>query len=549
MSTPTADITKAILEGFENHKIKDFKEPADARLLREKIQAFKTLPPKLYHSIVAGGEIVEGKEIFPTINPNRPRQVIAYFSEFGTNSEQIEYVVNLANEASKKFARLPLEARIQFLNAAADIFKERELDFVVAPIEEVGKNPREAHADWAEGYDFLRYYAKGIPFWHGSTIISSITSIMASLLHRPIGSIISGGPFNFPAAIVAGQDGLGLSGANASISKPSPYASLCGMMVFEVFEEALRRLDINIPGLVNIAFGGAKEMQAFLQSPNIRGVSYTGGLKGAREIQDIILDKEGIGYRVMPLAFESNGVNAITVLDDATLETALNGTLRGLSFGAQKCSAPRWLLVQEGIYLKFRERLIEGFAKVKVGPVEPEVDGSYNYYGALIREHKTHEVLQKIEDFKTKGVKILVGENPIVENPEGGVFMRPVLGEVSLDVLEAHPELRGTEIFGPYMTLLKVKDLEQALRIENMTRFALTGGLYTHNKEAIRRYVEESRVPKKYINTQGGVVGAKVGDGFGAPGNTWSGLGNILGAGGPFTGLRAILEGTVIGEP
>ena len=541
MTSELIDVTKEIAKRFTNEQVNPYTDKSELKALIKEINSFD-LGDKVHHSIIAGEEY-KGDEIFEAINPNKPAQVIGRFSRFGTKPKAIEYLLYRANQASKQFYRLPLSKRADALRSIAQVLRERKRKLDAALILS-GKNPLEADADTCEGIDFPEYYALELEVLLGDHLTPS-KDTYRKLVHKPWGSVVCANPFNFAVAIESGQDNLSLAGANSAISKPSLHTPHCGLLVYQVAQEGLRRAGIQIPGLVNLIIGGAQEMQALLKSDNIKGYCYTGSLKGALEIKQIVLSPNGPGYRVQPIASEHNGVNAIIILNDADPQSAVEAsTISLIGNSGQKCSKDSWIIAEEAIYSQVRDGLVSRLAKVKVGPVIPTLEG-YNDYGALISKQALEKALMQIEEFKQKGAQVIFGENPLIDHPDKGYLMKPVLLEVSPQVLYQHPELRDIEIFAPVAAIVKAKNLEEAIIFEKMSHFALTGGIFTNSKEAINSWLGQSDVGNKYINRK--ITGALVGQTFGTNASSWSGLGGIKGAGGPYTVLRAVRQESLVG--
>ncbi len=535
------DVTQEIAKRFTNEPVNPYTNKEDLEALIKEINSFD-LGNQVHHSIIAGEEY-KGEEIFEARNPNKPSQIIGRFSRFGTKPEAVEYLLDKANQASQQFSRLPLSKRADALRSIAQVLREKKRKLNAALILS-GKNPLEADADTSEGIDFDEYYALASEMVLGEHLSQS-KDTTRKLIHKPWGSVICIDPSNFAVAIAKGQKAVSLAGANATISKPSLHTPHCGLLVYEVAQEGLRREGIEIPGLVNLIYGGREEAQAILKSDNIKGYCYTGSLQGALEIKQIVLDPNGPGYRVQPIASEHSGVNAIIVLNDADPQSAVEASAVSLiGNSGQKCSKDSWIIAEEAIYSQIRDGLIKRLEKVKVGPVIPTLEG-YNDYGALISKQALEKALMQIEEFKQKGAQVIFGENPLIDHPDKGYLMRPVLLEVSPQVLYHHPELRDIEIFAPVAAIVKANNLEEAILFEKMSHFALTGGIFTNNKKAIDLWTEESNVGNKYINRK--ITGALVGQTFGANASSWSGLGGIKGAGGPYTVLRAVRQESCLG--
>ncbi|HLG23514.1 MAG TPA: aldehyde dehydrogenase family protein [Candidatus Nanoarchaeia archaeon] len=544
------DVTEYIARNFSNETFSGYKD--DKITLGEIIRQIDSIQRGvIYHSII-GGKIYPTTDTFQSLNPNNPSQVIGQFSNFGTNPVNLASLIETTDSAVNEYRKISVEQRASGLREIANVLRERRIPLVAAIVAEMGKTPFEADADIAEAIDFANYYALSAEVLLGNKL-SLFGGQKAELDNNPLGTSLSIDPFNF-FAIKVGQDVLALAGGNSVISKPSPHNSYCGLLAHEAEVEGFKRAGINIPGLINLMYGGKDEVHALLKSGKLGAFCYTGGREGGLQVmnsaQNFGADRiPGRGfYRAFPMAFETNGVNASIVLNDASIDDAVNASIAAMTgYSGQKCSARSWTIVQDGVYNEFKLKFLDSLSKVSVGPVIPDLsnDKLYNDMGALISEAALNKTLNQIKYFVSKGAKIIYGENPRIQHPSGGYFMKPVVLEIDLETLDANSELRNIEMFAPSKVLIRAKDFDEALRIEKMGEYALTGSLFTKDQETIARWRRESRVGNKYVNRK--ETGALVGQTFGGGGNSDSGLGGIKGAGGPHTVLRSVNQSSTVG--
>jgi RHH-type proline utilization regulon transcriptional repressor/proline dehydrogenase/delta 1-pyrroline-5-carboxylate dehydrogenase len=322
------------------------------------------------------------------------------------------------------------------------------------------------------------------------------------------------------AALVAG---------NAVLYKPSSLSPVVGWQLASIFSEA------GLPaGVLNfVPCHGELTGGYLVQHPGIDVIAFT----GSREVGLDIVEKGGRrrqGQRgIKRVIAEMGGKNAIIVDTDADLDQAVPGIIQSaFGYQGQKCSACSLVLVLEANYPRLIERLTEAARGLTVGPPE---DPAY-FMGPVISADALKRILDYIGTGAEEGELLL--RIPV---PPGGYYVSPIiLTEIPLD-----SRLLKEEIFGPVPVVVKVKSLDEALRIVNDSDYALTGGLYSRSPATIRRVREEFSVGNLYINRP--ITGAFVGrQPFG--GLRLSGVGSK--AGGPdyllqFMEPRVVTENTM----
>jgi RHH-type proline utilization regulon transcriptional repressor/proline dehydrogenase/delta 1-pyrroline-5-carboxylate dehydrogenase len=238
--------------------------------------------------------------------------------------------------------------------------------------------------------------------------------------------------------------------------------------------------------------------------------------------------------RVKRVVAEMGGKNAIILDADADLDEAIVHVIRSaFGYQGQKCSACSRLIVLEDNYVKVLDRLKAALLSIQVGNTEDPK----NFMGALIDRAAMEKVLHYIEVGKHEGRLLISRTEPSAQ----GYLVPPT---VFVDIRADH-RIAQEEIFGPVLSVIKVKDFDEALRVANSTPYALTGGLFSRSPANIARASREFRVGNLYINRgcTGAIVGRHPFGGF-----KMSGIGSK--AGGPdylpqFMVSRNVVENTM----
>ena len=262
-------------------------------------------------------------------------------------------------------------------------------------------------------------------------------------------------------------------------------------------------------------------------------VAFTGSRDVGLHIMQLASRAATHQRNVKKVIAEMGGKNAIIVDDTADLDAAIKGvTESALGFQGQKCSACSRVIVVGDIYEEFCARLKQAMASVAIGPP----DDPHHFMGPVVDEAAWKKMKHYREQGRYGGREILV-----VEARGDGYYVGPVL---FVDV-DPHSAIAQEEIFGPIVSVMHARDMDEALRIANHTRYALTGGIFSRSPANIRKAQTEMRVGNLYINRKitGALVGRQPFGGFGM-----SGIGSKTG--GPdyllqFMDSRCVSENTL----
>ncbi len=437
------------------------------------------------------GRWIETDQRRPTRNPAREEEIVAQVCQAG--EEEIEQAVGAAQAAFPRWRSTPPEQRAEVLFRAADAARRQKARLAGLQVLEVGKTRAEADADVAEAIDFLTYYAQEMIKLGRSRQLHSPPGEVNRYFYQPRGLAAVIAPWNFPLAISMGMVAAALVSGNCVLYKPSVLSAAVGANVAQLFNEAGLP-----PGvLAYLAGPGTSVGRILVAHPHVSIIAFT----GSREVGLSILRQGaemGPGQdHIKRVIAEMGGKNAVIVDADADLDEAVSGILKSaFGYQGQKCSACSRVIVLAENYDRFLARLIPAADALKIGdPSDPDTD-----IGPVISQQAREKVMGYVELGK-KGGRLLL----LKEGPKTGSFAPLAV----FDQIEATSPLAQEEIFGPVLTVIKVKDIEEALQVANAVPYALTGGFYSRSPLNIQRVMEEFRVGNLYINR--GITGALVG--------------------------------------
>jgi RHH-type proline utilization regulon transcriptional repressor/proline dehydrogenase/delta 1-pyrroline-5-carboxylate dehydrogenase len=308
-------------------------------------------------------------------------------------------------------------------------------------------------------------------------------------------------PWNFPVAILTGMVSAAIVTGNTVIMKPAEPSSVTGALLMEIFEEAGVP-----PGVLNYLPGhGSLIGQHLVDHPDVVMIAFT----GSREVGLRIWESAGKtrpGQRELKrVVCEMGGKNAVIVDSDADLdETIVDTVYSAFGYQGQKCSACSRLIVLEENYDRVVHRLIAATASLRVG--NPETPGIT--VGPVIDEKAYKRILERIEHGKTEATLAYQAK----DIPANGYFIPPT---IFTDV-KPDSRLAQEEIFGPVLSVIKVRDLDEAIKVANGTKYALTAGFFSRSPANIERVKAELEAGNVYINRSctGAVVGRHPFGGF-----------------------------------
>ena len=451
------------------------------------------------YPLVIGGEKVWTDQLTPSVNPSAPTEIVGYAAKAGI--PEAERAVKAARAAFRRWSRTPFEERARLVERAAEILERRRFELSALEVFEVAKAWSEADADIREAIDFCRFYAQQMRRLGRPKLTQQVPGEESYHHYWPRGVAFVVAPWNFPIAILCGMTSAALVTGNAVIMKPSEQSIICGAMLMQVFEEAGVP-----PGVLNFLSGHGSVIGAHLvDHKDVDLIAFT----GSREVGLKIWESAGVtrpGQRELKrVVCEMGGKNAMIVDSDADLDEAIGYSIySAFGYQGQKCSALSRLILLEENHDRVLERLIPAAASLRVGdPEEPGI-----MVGPVIDESAYRRILDYIEIGKSEATLAYQAK----EVPPHGYFVPPTI------FTGVKPDMRiaREEIFGPVLSVLKARDLDEALEVANGTDYALTGGFFSRSPANIERVKAQLEAGNVYINRSctGAIVGRHPFGGF-----------------------------------
>lgn len=399
-----------------------------------------------------------------------------------SNYEDLKYAVEVAKKAFDTWKNTPIPKRARILFKYQQLLIDHKQELAKLITIENGKSINESLGEVQRGIENVEFAASISNLMMGDSLSTIATDVEATNYRYPIGVVGGIAPFNFPMMVPCWMFPVAIASGNTFILKPSEKTPMLAEKLVYLFSQA------GLPdGVLNIVYGGKDVVDGILDHPDIKAISFVGS-KGVGEY----VYKRGCSNlkRVQAL---TGAKNHTIVLGDADLESAVPNIVRA-AFGSagERCMAASVVLITEDIYDKFVEKLEKASVDIKIG--NGLDDGVF--LGPLIRKENINRTLSYIEKGIAEGAKLILdGREKLSEE---GYFIGPTIFEnVTTDMI-----IWKEEIFAPVLSLIKVKNLNEAVQIANKSEFANGACLFSNNSAAVRYFRE---------NIDAGMLGINLG--------------------------------------
>ncbi|PAP92957.1 NAD-dependent succinate-semialdehyde dehydrogenase [Mesorhizobium wenxiniae] len=402
--------------------------------------------------------------------------------------DETRAAIAAAAEAFKSWKKKTHAERAGLLERWHDLIRQHEQDLALLLTLEQGKPLAEASAEIRYGASFVKWFAEEARRIGGSTIPSPTADRRLLVLKEAVGVCAVITPWNFPNAMITRKVAPALAAGCTVVIKPSEFTPFSALALGVLAERA------GIPaGVINIVTGMPGEIgKELMANETVRKISFTGSTRvGA-------LLMRGAADSIKRLSLELGGNAPFIVFDDADLDNAVEGVIVSkFRNGGQTCVCANRILVQEGVYDAFAEKLSRRVTRMKVGAGTDEG----TEIGPMINAAAIDKIERHIADAKSKGAQILAQSEAV---PDGRQYARPVvLGEATTEML-----LASEETFGPVAPLFRFETEEEAITIANGTPFGLAAYFYTDDLKRSWRVAEALEFGMVGLNT--GLISTEV---------------------------------------
>lgn len=441
------------------------------------------------YKLYIGGQWVEAEsgKSFETIDPStgEPFATVAR----GDRADAAK-AVDAAYEThrSRVWADMPGEKRAELLEQVAAGITANSQKLAQLESRDSGGTIRKAQladvSGAAAAFNFFARMARELP--DKEPLERSRMPIASEnyVLREPYGVCAGIVPWNFPLLMAAWKIAPAIAAGNTVVLKPASYTSITALELARIIDET------EIPkGVVNVVAGpGGAVGEELASHPKVAKVAFTGSTEVGRRIMQLA------SATVKKCTLELGGKSPALVTDDADLDLAASGVLWGTFFhSGQVCESGTRALVYERVYDEFLSMLADRAGKLKIGPAN---DFSTDL-GPLVSAQQLETVERYVATGKDEGAKLVFGgRRATVEGYEGGYYYEPT---IFADV-DNSMKIAQEEIFGPVLSVIKVKNDDHAIEVANDTIYGLAGAVWCRDPERAERLASRIEAGTIWIN-------------------------------------------------
>ncbi len=423
-----------------------------------------------FHNFI-DGEWTPTAATFENRSPANHDDLVGLFGK--ATAADVDRAAAAAEAAFPAWSAMPAPARGAILFKAADILEQQFDQLGAEMTREEGKTVPEAKGEVRRAINIFRYFGGEGSRLNGILTPSERDRVHTFAIRKAVGVVGLITPWNFPIAIPAWKLAPALICGNTVILKPASASPLMAWRLVEALHKA------GIPkGVVNFVAGSGGEIgKALVAAKPLKAISFTGSC----EIGDWLHGEAS--KRKLRIQLEMGGKNPTIVLADADFNSAVENTVNAAFFSTgQKCTATSRVIVEDAIYDKFLNAVVERTKKLKVGDgLEAGID-----IGPAVDQGQLDTVLKYIEIGKQECGAPLCGGNRLTGGAfDKGFFVEPT---VFANVTE-NMRIAQEEIFGPVLAVMRAKDFADAMRIANNIPFGLSASIQTSNVSRVFEFV------------------------------------------------------------
>ena len=434
-------------------------------------------------------------------------QIIA--SVKSADKESYETVLQQAQLAFAEWRQWPAPKRGDIVRQIGEELRLQKHALGQLVSYEMGKSLQEGLGEVQEMIDICDFAVGLSRQLHGLTMHSERPGHRMYEQYHPLGIVGIISAFNFPVAVWSWNTMLAWVCGDVCVWKPSEKTPLCAIACQNITAKVFKKN--NVPEGVNTLIVGDKIVGEWMSNDTrISLLSATGSTRMGKAVSAAVAGRLGRSL------LELGGNNAIIISKDADLDMALIGAAFGaVGTAGQRCTSTRRLIIHEKVYNKFKEKLVNAYAQLKIGDPLNEK----NHVGPLIDVAAVNMYTEAIEKCKASGGNFIV-EGGVLKGKgyESGCYVRPCIAEAKNDdAIVQH------ETFAPILYIMKYKTLEEAIALQNGVPQGLSSAIMTNNLREAEQYLSFAGSDCGIANVNIGTSGAEIGGAFGGEKETGGG--------------------------
>ena len=426
-------------------------------------------------------------------------------------ASEVDYtkVMQAAKEAALYWRTVPAPKRGEIVRQFGDVLRQHKETLGKLVSYEMGKSLQEGYGEVQEMIDICDFATGLSRQLYGLQMHSERPNHRMFEQWHPLGIVGVISAFNFPVAVWAWNAAIAWVCGNVCVWKPSEKTPFTALKCQELFSEVLK--NNNLPeGISSLVIGDYKIGELMTSDENLALVSATGSTKMGKAVA------QAVAKRLGKTILELGGNNAIIV----TANSDLSHAVPAIVFGAvgtcgQRCTTTRRLIIHESQYESLKEQLVKAFTQLRIGnPLNQD-----NHVGPLIDKDAVEAYQKAIQKAQEQEGRLIFGNEVLQgENYESGCYVKPTL-------IEANPQMEVVkhETFAPILYLMKYKDLDEAIAIQNSVPQGLSSSIFSLNMRECEQFLSANGSDCGIANVNIGTSGAEIGGAFGGEKETGGG--------------------------
>lgn len=425
------------------------------------------------------------------------------------SKQDYDNVVEIAQNAFLEWRKVPAPKRGEMVRQFGEALRENKDALGTLVSYEMGKSLQEGLGEVQEMIDICDFAVGLSRQLYGLTMHSERPNHRMYEQWHPIGIVAIISAFNFPVAVWAWNTALAWVCGNVCIWKPSEKTPLTAIACQHIIEKVLKANEVP-EGVCNLIIGDRIIGELMSNDTRVPLVSATGSTRMGKAVS------AAVGARLGKSLLELGGNNAIIISKDADLDMSIIGAVFGaVGTAGQRCTTTRRLIIHDSVYDNFVAKLVKAYGQLRIGdPLDQN-----NHVGPLIDQDAVANYLDSIEKCKAEGGKFVV-EGGVLTGDEysSGCYVKPCIAEVKNDY-----KIVQHETFAPILYLIKYKELDEAIALQNGVPQGLSSAIMTLNLREAEQFLSAQGSDCGIANVNIGTSGAEIGGAFGGEKETGGG--------------------------
>ena len=436
----------------------------------------------MFKNLIAG-EWVDGTSVSRNVNPSDTSDVVGEYAQ--ADAAQTRAAIAAARQAFGAWSLSTPQQRFDILDAAGSEILARRAELGDLLAREEGKTLPEAIGEVQRAGNIFKFFAGEALRPGGESMASVRPGVGVELTREPIGVVGIITPWNFPIAIPAWKMAPALAYGNCVVIKPADLVPASVWALCEILSRS------GLPqGVLNLVMGRGAEVGAtMLEDRGIDAITFTGSVATGQKVAQACVT------RMAKFQLEMGGKNPMIVLDDADLGVAINCAVQSGFFSTgQRCTASSRVIVTDAIHDRFVAGVIDKLKTLKIDNARK----AGTDIGPVVDATQLKQDLDYVEIARGEGARVAFGGEAIERNADGqsGFYMRPALITESTAAMRINRE----EVFGPVVSVLRVRDYDEALAQANDTPFGLSAGIATTSLKHATHFKRHSQAGMVTVN-------------------------------------------------